>query len=141
MAASSSSSRLEGPDESGLVGSPPTEPSGVSPHEKMNVPLPGDGGQAQPQLPAPGDLNDISEDARPGDAAPLVASPRTPDDDDRRYIAWIMLAILGIAVAVGLINWCVRGLSADQMQGFQMIFTPLVTLVASVLGFYFSRKK
>lgn len=53
-------------------------------------------------------------------------------------LAWPFVLILATVVLVGCVGWLMDGNDVDRMQTFAGVFGPVTTLLAAVLGFYFS---
>jgi len=68
-----------------------------------------------------------------------------PDDRVRRTIAIGLIVLLGIIVAAGFVLLMLSKaieLDPDDLKGLvQLFFTSILTLVSTVLGFYFGAEK
>lgn len=80
----------------------------------------------------------ISEDVEPSPGLIRLQGSHVPREETRRRLAYALVAILGILVAVGCAGWLLHGDDVDRMQNFALIFAPVVTLLGTILGFYFS---
>jgi hypothetical protein len=78
--------------------------------------------------------------APPDGQAPVLQKlvPKQHPDDTRRWLAQWLLGALIALIAVGCYGWFLYGDSLQRMQSFILIFSPIVTLVGTVLAFYFS---
>lgn len=94
----------------------------------------------------------IEEDVPAGPAPKLIEENSDPlgpyrfpvstehhTNETRRWLAIILMAMLAIVVLAGAIGWILWGDDPDRMQNFSVVFSPLFTLAAGALGFYFSR--
>lgn len=70
-----------------------------------------------------------------------LASIEHRRESTRNWIVYALLAILALLVLVGCIGWLMYGADTSRMQNFSVLFSPVVTLLAGMLGFYFSSEK
>lgn len=81
----------------------------------------------------------ITEDASPGHGEVLRRRPAKAahPDNVRMWLALLMVAILACIVGVACWGW-ISGASLKDLQALALILSPVVTLVGTILGFYFS---
>ena len=124
---------------------PPSEPSEITEDEQPSDAMVHlsryrltSGGYLAPDLAALRDQ--LSEDATPqGGLNALRQRPRRwSREDTRTSIAWAMIFILGAVVVIGVLGWWFQRASTERMESLAVMFAPIVTLVGTVLGFYFS---
>jgi hypothetical protein len=60
-------------------------------------------------------------------------------EQTRTYLAYWLLALLTAIVGVGLWGWA-AGASRDRLEDLALMYSPVVTLMATVLGFYFASR-
>lgn len=68
--------------------------------------------------------------------------PRTTTErreDTRSRLAYWVMGLLTVIVGVGLWGW-IDGVSRDRLEDLTLMFSPVVTLMATVLGFYFASR-
>jgi len=91
------------------------------------------------------DDDSIEEHSQPTPGNPPVLQPRRPPrqhpDDTRMFLAYGLLAVLAGVVAAGCWGWIEYGDDPARMQSFGALFSPVVTLVGTVLAFYFFSSK
>lgn len=92
-------------------------------------------GQQQASEPAPIDETETAPAPKGG----LLKLPTRPSREHaRRQLAYWLLVLLTILVVVGCVGWLAHGTDRDRMQNYAILFSPIVTLLGTVLGFYFS---
>lgn len=103
-----------------------------------------DGGAAaaQPQARPTDDIKAIYEEEAPGQSDVLRPSPGgvAHPDNVRMWLAVSMVAILALIVLSACWGWA-RGATVDDMQALAIVLSPVVTLVGTILGFYFSSER
>lgn len=109
------------------LGSTPSSPSGSVP----SGPIPSD------------EIDEAGSVAAPAPGLPPAArasrdhsTPRT-----RNLIACGLLIILGALVLTGCGGWLLLDRNKADFQAFAVMFSPIVTLVGTVLAFYFGTKE
>lgn len=80
----------------------------------------------------------VAEDVEPRPGLSYPQEIETPRDATRKWLAYALVFILLILVVVGCVGWLRDGSDADRMQNFSLLFAPIVTLLGTILGFYFS---
>lgn len=58
-------------------------------------------------------------------------------ESTRTFLACWLLALLSAIVVVGLYGWA-TGASRDRLEDLALMYSPIITLMATVLGFYFA---
>lgn len=83
----------------------------------------------------------LTEDADAGSRlTPPTTTPQQQRETTRTKLAWALVLSLIALVGVGATGWLLYGNDVERMQTFAIVFAPIVTLVGTVLGFYFSSK-
>lgn len=81
---------------------------------------------------------DLNEDLEPSKPRKVLRTTPTHNDDTRRWLAYALVALLFILVIVGSVGWLTMGPNeVEHLQSFALIFSPVVTLVGTMLGFYY----
>lgn len=102
--------------------------------EAQDVPAPSsqaDGGSVIDETDQPA----APEKAQPGFSAETVKH----ENDTRRWIAIGGMLLLAVLAIGGLYGWLNRDMTAEQIQSFAVIFSPVVAVLGPILGFYFSK--
>jgi hypothetical protein len=81
---------------------------------------------------------DIVEFEQPSTQKVFNASEPTHMDNTRRWIAYGLVLLLATVTIIGALGWWSHGADPQRIQSYAIIFSPVVTLVGTVLGFYFS---
>lgn len=89
-------------------------------------------------VPESQDPDDIVEFEQPSNKQVFKASEPTHMDSTRRWIAYGLVLLLATITIIGALGWWRHGEDPERIQSFAIIFSPVVTLVGTVLGFYFS---
>lgn len=99
--------------------------------------------EAAAEPSAPGDeAGEVLEEDLPTSTAPAYKTspvPPTHEDKTRRAIAIGLVILLSLLAGVGCYGWIAHPANSDHLQAFGILFSPVVTLVGTVLGFYFGR--
>lgn len=82
----------------------------------------------------------FTEDKTPGTGSVVTTTQPTHEDRVRQVIAGVMLLVLVAIVGVGGAGWLLWGGDQNRMQTFALIFGPVLTLIGTMFGFYFSKK-
>jgi hypothetical protein len=98
----------------------------------------GNGGELTPE-PGSATAGEISEDASPAQDRPVLRPQAQPPHPDsvRMWLAIGMVLILTGIVGVACYGW-IDGRDLESMQALAIVLSPVVTLVGTILGFYFS---
>ncbi len=65
---------------------------------------------------------------------------RPQEDEARRYIAYLLIGLLGLIVSGILISlWC-GIIDVDHIKEFGVILNPIIALVSAATGFYYGTK-
>lgn len=90
------------------------------------------------EAPTDGDFGIVEEVEQPGSKSPYRAI-NIPQhrEQTRRYLALVLTLLLSVVV-LGAGGLVIASYPGEEIGGLlDVVFTPLVTLTASVLGFYF----
>lgn len=103
-----------------------TQDSGASPSSVDRVEAP--------------EIAPIVEDVPPSKSAPVIfgTPPPTHRDKLRGWLAIGMASLLGVIVVVALYAWAFQKADLERMQSLALVFSPIVTLMGTILGFYFA---
>lgn len=84
----------------------------------------------------------LAEDEPPGRGRVLQTRDKKAPHPDRvrMYLAGAMVAILAVIVGVACYGW-IMGRHLEDMQALAIVMSPVVTLVGTILGFYFSSER
>ncbi|MGB3764489.1 MAG: hypothetical protein WA966_14840 [Ornithinimicrobium sp.] len=119
----------------------------ITPNKGLTLPVIGPASDAEPSPKSAGSLRpkevlDLDEaghvDPVPGLVHPHETLLQRKREDARRWIALALIFMLFVLVAVGCWGWISHGSDVERMQNFAVLFSPVVTLLGTVLGFYFS---
>lgn len=85
----------------------------------------------------------ITEDTIPVPGLPQQSAPQIEvyRERTRRHLAWAMIGLLATVIVVGAIGWLRFGDDTARMQGYAVIFSPVSTLLGTILGYYFLTEK
>lgn len=84
---------------------------------------------------------EILENVEPREGLAVPRETAVDREKTRRRLAYGLVIILAGMVAVGCAGWLKYGGDVERMQNFGLIFAPIVTLLGTILGFYFSSKE
>ncbi|MEO3684691.1 hypothetical protein ABHN84_20720 [Shewanella vesiculosa] len=80
--------------------------------------------------------NDQTDSLKIGDAY----DPRPQEDNARRTIAYLLIALLFIVVSAIFILCSFGTIKVSEIKEFAVILGPIVTLVSAATGFYYGTK-
>lgn len=81
---------------------------------------------------------ELSEDSAPAPGLQKLTTRPIKREHTRRTIAYILVGTLVALAIVGAAGWLFFGEDTDRMQNFAVVFSPVTTLIGTVIGFYFS---
>ena len=101
-----------------------------------------DGPVARP-VATPPDLDLTTESVPPKTEAPetLPYNPGPQRERMRGALALVLLALFGLVIVFATSALWLQRIAIEDLKSFlEMIFTPLIALVGSVIGFYYGGK-